>query len=47
MAWLASPLVVLILLVAIIISIVGNVVHLAILILSNTVYLYGNAGMIT
>ena len=41
MAWLASPLVVLILLVAIIISIVGNVVHLAILILRNTVY--GNA----
>ena len=32
-----------ILLVAIIISIVGNVVHLAILILRNTVYLYGNA----
>ena len=43
MAWLASPLVVLIISVAIIISIVGNVVHLAILILSNTVYLYGNA----
>ena len=43
MAWLASPLVVLIISVAIIISIVGNGVHLAILILSNTVYLYGNA----
>ena len=38
MAWLATPLVVLIILVAIIISIVGNVVYLAILILRNPVY---------